>query len=425
MIKFLRRVFCLREQTSKGDARFIQQTGNFEIPVQFQAQGPWKEEIRAHHQSGNSRIIICDERKLTFDCVAFERCNDVYWFQGTFEDRYVTIKRKPKTKRLEVTNEVHLLAKIDHHENVMRYCFHTEDIDNCYIVTDYGIGLLQYIDEHRSIKPKIIFQQLCDAVSFIHGMNILLLNINPKNVRVKEVNSLMRIKLTNFESSFQLDHKKPVLDGAEVYSCDEFAAPEIKEGARFSSDIYSLGCLFYFVLTMGKVLYFPPSKSHNERLQKLENSYSSNSEIISFVDIIRDMVKFDCNERPDLNEIISHPCFWNEHDFFELIMDVCRALENKFERKKIRKNIDQNRDYQKKVLGKNWKSKIHLDNSKLEYSGSGISICDLVKFIRNNYAHRSDAELGKTKAELMTDWVNKFPYLMIYLYKVKYLFNTK
>lgn len=426
MIKFLRSVFCLPESTSKGDkegVRRVQQQGPADSVI-FGAQGPSRELIEAVHENGPSRIILCDERKLTFDSVEFERCNNVYWFRGKYGNRDVTVKKKPKTKRLEVAREVNLLENIDQHENVMRYWCHMEYGDNCYIVTDYGIALQQYVDEHRSMEPKNTFQQLCSAVAFLHGMKILLLNINPKNVRVVEVNPIVRIKLTNFESSIQLEHNNAINIGAKVDRCYEFAAPEIKDGATFSSDIYSLGCLFYFVITEGNVLKCPSNKSLNARLEVLVNS-NKTSDMVSFVDAIRDMVKFNSNERPNIIKILEHPCFWREHEFFELIMGVCRALENKAERKKIRKAIDQNLEYQKIVIGKNWKSKVRLDDSSLTYSGNGTSICDLVKFIRNNYAHRNDANLRKTKAELMTDWLDKFPYLMVYLYKVKCMFNIK
>lgn len=424
MIKFLRRVFCLPESKSdKKDVGYIRTQGLVEIRDGFEAQGPSREEIHdARHESGPSRIILCGQRELSYDCEDFERCNDVYWFRGQFEHRNVTVKKKPKTNSLEVAKEVKLLSKIDYHENVMRYWWHTEDANHCYIVTDYGIGLQQYMNEHRSMEPKNTFQQLCDAVAFLHGMNILLLNLNPKNIRVVEVNGIMRIKLTNFESSFQLENNEAIRNTAKSYRCHGFTAPETKDRATFSSDIYSLGCVFYYVLTKGNILQFPPNKSHNGRLDALENS-DKKCDLILFVDAIRDMVKFNSDERPNINQIVIHPCFWREHEFFELIMDVFRALENTAERKKNRKFIDQNSEYRKKVIGKNWKSKIDLDNSSLGYSGNGSSICDLVKFIRNNYAHRNDATVMKSKAELMADWVEKFPYLMIFLYKVKNLLS--
>lgn len=411
-----------KSKRDENNAKNFHQIEDIEIP--FEAHGPLRKEIQAVHESEHSRIILCDEPQIIYDCdAAFDWCNGVYWYHGKFGNRNVAVKKKPKTERLEVTREVILLETIDHHDHVMRYCYHAEDINNCYIVTEFGIELQQYMDEHRSFESKQILQQLCDAVAFLHGMNILLLNINPKNVRIMEVNSLARIKLTNFESSFQLEHNEAILDGINIHRCLEFAAPEIKVVATFSSDIYSLGCLFYFVLTKGMVLVFPSSKSHNRRLDELENS-NKTCEIISFVDIIRDMVKYDSKERPNISEVIIHPCFWSEHEFFELIMDVCRALENNVERNKIRKGIDQNQN-QKKVIGKNWKSKIYLDSSSLMYSGNGTSICDLVKFIRNNYAHRTDETLRMTKAELMSNWVDKFPYLMIHLYKTINYFNKK
>lgn len=423
MRKFLRRVFCLPESTAKGDKKdvgHIRTQGLVEI--RFEAQGPRREEIHAVHESGPPRRILSGQRELTYDCEEFESCNDIYWFRGQFENRNVTmtIKKKPKTKILEMEKEVNLLAKIDWHENVMRYWWHTEDVDHCYVVTDYGMGLTQYIKEQRSMEPKTTFQQLCDAVAFLHGMKILLLNINPRNVRVVEANSIVRIKLTNFESSFQLKHNEVIRNSVKSYRCHGFTAPEIKEGATFSSDIYSLGCLFFYVLTKGNILQFPPNKSHNESLDAFEYS-NKKCDIILFVDAIRDMVKFNSVERPNISKIVEHPCFWREHEFFELIMDVFKALENAEERKQIRKFIDENPEYQEKVIGKKWTSRIRLDNSNLKRSGNGACVCSLVKFIRNNYAHANDTR--KSKAEQMTDWVDKFPYLVIFLYNVKNLLN--
>ena len=107
----------------------------------------------------------------------------------------------------------------------------------------------------RQFKPLLesmiihILRQICVALKHIHGSGIIHRDIKLENVMLSEEGSGCTAKLADFGLAEKLINgrsAKPNKAGTPAY-----LAPEIVEGKPYgsASDMWSLGCLLYVLLT--------------------------------------------------------------------------------------------------------------------------------------------------------------------------------
>lgn len=89
----------------------------------------------------------------------------------------------------------------------------------------------------------IFMRQICDAVAYIHGNNIIHLDMKPENILCL-TESGNRIKIIDFglAREYDPDNKLQVLFGTP-----EFVAPEVVnfEAISFATDMWSVGVIAY------------------------------------------------------------------------------------------------------------------------------------------------------------------------------------
>ena len=344
---------------------------------------------------------------------------------GTFGKRKVLIKRIPKRLNQAALNEVKLVTKIDSHETVIRFLCIVEDSKHTYIVTDkHQVSLRKYVN--GLMGPPMnqeVFKQLTNAADYLHRMNIIYFNFNPDDVHVVNRNEILRIKLTNFSYSEELPGNFSVYVDSEFKGIDGFIAPEILKQriATHSSDIYSLGCLFYFMVSRGQILR-PQSQMIIDRklLTHLKASMQTCDRIL-FFNIMTKCLKMLPMDRMSAKAIKEDPYFWSVHETFDLILEVTKALENGH--KKLQNKLQFNKN---KILGADWKTRIGEEvtnelSKTRQYDGQ--QLFQLVQVIRNHYVHKSlspvlDSIIGTTKEEVMSYWMERFPLLIPHLYDV-------
>ncbi|CRK97427.1 CLUMA_CG010816, isoform A [Clunio marinus] len=278
---------------------------------------------------------------------------------------------------------------------------------------EFGVSLEQFvfnkINQIAGLEENLM-QQLTSVVGFIHKKDIYSLNLNVFNVRVVFKNGRLLIKLLNF-------HNAQSLNGNKI---------RFSRTPGMLSDIYDLGCIFFFVL----------SKRHNLKeettnlgsnmivciLQSFENSNKTWKNVLC-IDMIKRMMKPNENARPNINEIKSHPYFWEVDKIAKMIINVSKMFED---------NNGSNQDFKmklertkKQVIGGNWKSKI--DNEILEeickhrmYDGQ--KLYQLVQAIRNILVHQTSPviadNMGTTIEDILEYWLKKFPKLVVHLWQV-------
>lgn len=164
--------------------------------------------------------------------------------------------------------EARSLALLNHPNIVTIYDFGDAD-GLCYFVMEYidGVDLRRMI-EAKTLTPNEalrIVPQICDALQFAHDAGVVHRDIKPANILIDK---LGRVKIADFGLA-KLVSKEPkdfTLTGSgDVMGTAEYMAPEQRraaQGVDHRADIYSLGVVFYEMLTgevpMGK--FEPPSK---------------------------------------------------------------------------------------------------------------------------------------------------------------------
>ncbi len=211
------------------------------------------------------------------------------------------IKVLPKNRVADTTYlerfriEARAAAKLDD-PNII----HTYDIDEHegqhYLVMEYveGQDLHQLVKEHGPLDFLVAADyvaQVARGLSHAHAMGLIHRDIKPANCLVDK-NKVVKLldmglaRLIDDEASLTLDNNENVLGTAD-YLAPEQALNSHKADVR--SDIYSLGCTFYFLLT-GHPPF--PEGSISERLLKHQ------------VERAPSILK----ERPDAPPILVHIC---------------------------------------------------------------------------------------------------------------------
>ena len=153
-------------------------------------------------------------------------------------------------------NEANTLAKMSNGHIV-----HVEDVfeenDTAYIVMDYieGQTLQKRIENGGALsyaQSVNYIAQLTEAVEYIHSNHILHRDIKPENIMITPDERVVLIDFgaaRSFVHDAVQSHTTFLTPG---YSPIEQYTPTSKKGNY--SDIYSLGCVFYFILTGQKPL---------------------------------------------------------------------------------------------------------------------------------------------------------------------------
>lgn len=145
--------------------------------------------------------------------------------------------------------EVHILKSLKHPNIPIIYDIE-EDEKYSYIIEEYLKGeslkafrlRLSYLDE-RSIVDFTF--QICDLIQYLHTFHtgILYLDLKPDNILVYKG----KLKLLDFGAAVYAEEYK---DTSFHMATPGYMAPErLKNLADERSDIYSIGCLLYFLVT--------------------------------------------------------------------------------------------------------------------------------------------------------------------------------
>jgi serine/threonine-protein kinase len=186
-------------------------------------------------------------------------------------ENYVAIKELLETTKLYFEHllelfeqEAKLTAKLSVHPNIIKVMDILHDEDNrIYIVMEYisregydekgyplpGYTLDEFIKKGISEKEAIeIFKKICDGVAYAHKMRVIHRDLKPTNILIGQYN---QVKISDFGIAKVLKEgaKKSRMSfriGTYAYMAPEQIEEEV---VGYFSDIYSLGIIFYEMLT--------------------------------------------------------------------------------------------------------------------------------------------------------------------------------
>ncbi|XP_072026641.1 serine/threonine-protein kinase/endoribonuclease IRE1-like [Amphiura filiformis] len=361
-------------------------------------------------------------------------CEGTFVYKGQFDNRDVAVKRILPDCFNFADREVELLRESDEHPNVIRYYCMEEDKQFRYLALELCAGTLhEYVSDtsrFEQLKPREVLQQATSGLAHLHSLNIVHRDIKPHNVLISQPNAHGQIKA--MISDFGLCKK--LAAGRRSFSrrsgaagTEGWIAPEMligEERTTTAVDIFSLGCVFYYVLSGGK---HPFGDSLRRQANILNGEFSldriSQDDIVSRQLLAR-MMDTVPSLRPLTKSILKHPFFWNHEKQLQFFQDVSDRIEKEPLNCPLLVSMETEA---KEVVKSDWRNNITIElqtDLRKFRAYKGKSVRDLLRAMRNKKHHYRELpdEVKETLGSIPDGFVHyftsRFPLLIPHVYSV-------
>lgn len=415
-------------------------------------------------------------------------------YKGTFEGRDVAVKRMLTVHYELASQEVSLLEQSEDHPNVIRYFCRREDFHFLYIALELCQASLfdlfkdnrrdmattsdpmhaQLIDDINR-EPVAALRQLAEGIKHLHALRIVHRDIKPQNMLIaypkkNSLASIPRLVISDFGLCKTLPEGASTLIGATVNAGttgwkapelisqprdasgvsgshnsvsnssvqgDQLAAPGAP-GVKRAVDIFSLGCVFFYVLTQG----LHPFDDEEGWMALRERNIKTNRCNLSAIeihgpdtiDLIGWMLSPKPEDRPTAAEVLAHPFFWNPEDRLEFLS----LVSDRFDMEPRDGSSDALNDLEshaESIIGRNGTNNdpssseepnffAHLDRKFTDTLGkqrkyNGAKLADLLRALRNKHHHWDDMpedvklRVGEVPEGYLRYWEQRFPGLVV------------
>ncbi|NXF34315.1 ERN1 endoribonuclease, partial [Nyctibius bracteatus] len=357
-------------------------------------------------------------------------------FRGQFDGRNVAVKRLlPECFHL-VDREVQLLRESDEHPNVVRYFCTEKDKQFHYIAIELCSATLQeYVEspsfDHRNLDPVSVLRQTMSGLAHLHSLSIVHRDLKPCNILISVPNRHGQIravisdfglckKLQGGRQSFSLRSGIP---GTEGWIAPEVLQEAPKENPTCAVDIFSAGCVFYYVVSGGQ---HPFGDSLRRQANILSGSYQlsclqeeAHDKLVAR-ELIAAMISPEPQRRPSAPVVLVHPFFWSQEKQLQFFQDVSDRIEKEPAEGPIVSGLEAGG---RPVVRTNWRMHISLplqtDLRKFR-TYKGGSVRDLLRAMRNKKHHYHElppdvrAALGSVPDGFVQYFTSRFPRLLLH-----------
>lgn len=405
--------------------------------------------------------------------------NGTVVFRALFRDKEIAVKRVLSDFYRVARKEIKVLGMSDFHKNIIRYYSYEHSGSFIYIGLElcygslYDLIELSDLNEHmclakKFLNKKLIMNQIASGMAHIHALNIVHSDVKPHNILIAPDNQNrhnhmgFRAVLSDFGLSKVISSKNTLpssLGNTQVRGTVGWRAPEVvmrcnvnqydstgynssdAEGKwnisgtspqncvpprwSLSSDIFSLGCCFYYIISNGEHPHGPPGDRESNLLKKKKPRLESNKIGSLGADMVSKMLSYNPRTRPSSSGVLMHPFFWDKFTKLTFLADVSDV--SKFNLTSHNKNFIIELEADRNIFNSNWGSKIPpvvMQNFGRISSYRTHSIISLLRFIRNLKNHMwslNDEEkqiIGCRGDQIMDFFDSAFPSLFIHVYRV-------
>uniref|UniRef100_A0A8C5T7T7 non-specific serine/threonine protein kinase n=1 Tax=Malurus cyaneus samueli TaxID=2593467 RepID=A0A8C5T7T7_9PASS len=357
-------------------------------------------------------------------------------FRGQFEGRNVAVKRLlPECVHL-LDREVQLLRESDEHPHVVRYFCTEKDRQFHYIAIELCSATLQEYVESPSfdrcgLDPVSLLRQTMSGLAHLHSLSIVHRDLKPCNILISVPNRHGQIravisdfglckKLQGGRQSFSLRSGIP---GTEGWIAPEVLQEAPRENPTSAVDIFSAGCVFYYVVSGGQ---HPFGDSLRRQANILAGSYQlsclqeeAHDKLVAR-ELIVAMISSEPQRRPSAPVVLLHPFFWSQEKQLQFFQDVSDRVEKEPAEGPIVSALESGG---RAVVRTNWRMHISLplqmDLRKFR-TYKGGSVRDLLRAMRNKKHHYHElpadvqAALGSVPEGFVQYFTSRFPRLLLH-----------
>uniref|UniRef100_A0AAQ4NSY3 non-specific serine/threonine protein kinase n=1 Tax=Gasterosteus aculeatus aculeatus TaxID=481459 RepID=A0AAQ4NSY3_GASAC len=344
-----------------------------------------------------SSINCCDAHKVL--CITHHGPSVLWDFRGNFDGRRVAVKRILPECFEVAEREVQLLRESDTHPNVIRYYCTERDRLFTYIAIELCAATLQQYVEDPSCFPELnpitlLGQTMC-GLSHLHSLNIVHRDLKPRNILLSGPGALGRVralisdfglckKIPDGRSSFSLRSGIPGTDG--VY----FVLRCFSSSQTAAVDVFSAGCVFYFVVSRGQHPFGDPLRRQVNILSGeycLSHFMEDMHDDVIARDLIEQMISAEAEARPSTACVLKHPFFWSPEKQLLFFQDVSDRIEKEPADSPIVVRLE---TAGRAVVRTNWRMHISVPlqtDLRRFRTYKGNSVRDLLRAMRNKKHH--------------------------------------
>jgi serine/threonine-protein kinase len=187
----------------------------------------------------------------------------VYKARDVDLDRIVALKVLPPATALQpkmldrFRREARVAARL-HHENIVTIYEFSEKDGMYFLALEYvpGVDLQEYVEKRQKLPPdeaREIVLQAARALAHSHEQQVVHRDVKPSNFLLTRKDGRLIVKLTDLGLALHPSdgEYRITREGTTVGTVDYMAPEQARDSASadIRSDIYSLGCTFYHLLT--------------------------------------------------------------------------------------------------------------------------------------------------------------------------------